>query len=182
MKPLFPISLIILSVALFYMYINPTYADVRALQSEVEEYNNILDNAQTLAEKKETLINAYNTFTDNDLLRLEKMIPNAIDNVRLIAEINGIGEKYGITIRATRVQENQSRESSLGDITTSPASGHKTLNITFSFNSTYDKFIQFISDLESNLRIIDFSSISFNVTSGTPALLYQVSVKTHWLP
>ncbi|MEK7180605.1 MAG: type 4a pilus biogenesis protein PilO [Patescibacteria group bacterium] len=182
MKPILPILLIILSFAVFYMYIDPTYADVRELQSEAKEYKQALEKAQALTELKTTLVNRYNTFTNDNLLRLEKMVPSEIDNVRLTAEIDGIGEKYGIKIRAIRVQENRSRTNASTNITEPLSEEYKTVIMTFSFNATYEKFIQFMSDLESNLRIVDFSNISFTVSSGMPTFSYQVTMKTYWLP
>lgn len=182
MKNFLPFLFIILSVALFYVYIDPTYAEIQTLKSEESEYVLSLESARKLDEKKTTLINKYNTFSGSDLSRLEKMIPHSIDNVKLVAEINGIAEKYGIKIQAIRTQESQQGGEAGGNITESTQGTYRTLAMTFSFTATYEKFLQFMNDLESNLRLIDFPSISFDSSSGSTGYTYEMTIKTYWLP
>ena len=182
MKSILPLLLIILSVALFYVYIDPTYAEIRTLQSEESEYVRALDSAKKLEETKTVLVNKYNTFSGSDLSRLEKMVPYNIDNVKLAAEINGIAEKYDIVIKAIRIQEGQPGSEVGGNITESSSDTFRTLSMTFSFSTTYVKFLQFIDSLESNLRLVDFPEVSFNASAAGTTYTYEVTIKTYWLP
>lgn len=182
MKSILPLLLIILSIALFYVYIDPTYTAIRIQQSEETEYIRALDSAKKLEETQTVLVNKYNTFSGTDLARLEKMVPQNIDNVKLAAEINGMAEKYKIAIKAIRIQEGQPGSEVGGNITDTAPNGYRTLTMTFSFSTTYEKFLQFIGDLESNLRLVDFPKIFFDASSASPLHTYEVTIKTYWLP
>jgi len=69
-------------------------------------------------------------------------------------------------------------------------------DLEFSTTGSYDNFINFINDLEHNLRIVDISSIDFSsdvaVTAGIGAGVgvspnsqqiyqYKFTIKTYWL-
>ncbi|MCK5059626.1 MAG: hypothetical protein KAR00_00555 [Candidatus Pacebacteria bacterium] len=178
-----PIFLIILAVAIFYVYIDPAYADIRQLQVEEKAYAEAIESVRAVEQKRNELILKYNSFSSVDLDRLDEMIPSTIDNMRLVAEINGIAQQYDIEIRRVRVAEyregNIPRE---GTVTEGIPDVHKMLTMSFTFDAPYDSFIKFMNDLEQSLRILDFSSISFRVESDTQEATYNVTLRTYWLP
>ena len=61
-------------------------------------------------------------------------------------------------------------------------------NLGFSTQGTYSNFVNFVKDLEKNLRIVDIVSVDFSSSSGigvNPALSsiykYDFKIKTYWL-
>ena len=91
-------------------------------------------------------------------------------------------EKYDIVIKAIRIQEGQPGSEVGGNITESSSDTFRTLSMTFSFSTTYVKFLQFIDSLESNLRLVDFPEVSFNASAAGTTYTYEVTIKTYWLP
>ena len=177
MKSTLPVLLLIISAAAFYFYVNPGYARITGLQQEVKQYETALTEAQNLASTRDALVTAYNNFSSADLARLTEMLPENIDTVRMAAEINGIGQKYGITVKNFSVQEEQPPTEE--EAAQSP---YRTLLVHFSFDAVYEDFTQFLSDLESSVHIVDVSEIGFKSVLTGKAASYDIALKMYALP
>ena len=177
-----PIFLVILAIAIFYVYLDPAYADIKRLRAEEQAYINAIESVKAVEAKRNELLSKYNSFSNTDLDRLDEMLPERIDNVRLVAEINGIAQQYDIEIRRVRVAEDRGSNSSSGQSITDSTLRHKTLSVSFNFDASYEPFTDFIRDLEQSLRITDFSLVSFRTESNSQNVTYNVTLKTYWLP
>jgi len=184
MKFIFPSILIVLAVALFVTYINPKYQDVQVLSARAAELDDALTRSRELIAVRDQLLSRYNTFSTTDIARLEKMLPDTVDNVRLIIDIDSIASGYGLTIRDVVLDtgattEGKTSGASIAAIGPS-ADEIGTISLTFSVNASYDTFIRFLKDLERSLRLVDVSSLSFSA-NDTGTNQYTVSLKTYWL-
>ena len=55
-----------------------------------------------------------------------------------------------------------------------------TLSFSFSTTMSYTDFIRFLKDVESSLKMLDVSSITFS-PSDTGSYTYSVTLKAYWL-
>ena len=96
MRLTFAILGVILSGLTFFFYTKPTYEAVQNTSAQVDQYNAALDKAAELQQLKQSLLSRYNAFSSNDLDRLQKFLPDHVDNVRLIRFVNisivGVGD------------------------------------------------------------------------------------------
>lgn len=175
MKFLTPILLVIVAGAVFFLYIDPQYANVKKLKAEAAQYDQALNNSKQLQTVRDELLSKYNTFSTSDITKLQKMLPDNVDNVRLILDIDGIASKYGMTIRNVLIDQTKPA-TDLGP----DESKYQSIALRFSVNSTYDNFRNFLADLEQSLRIVDVVGVSFNA-SDTDFSEYGISLKTYWL-
>jgi Tfp pilus assembly protein PilO len=177
MKSIVPIILVIVSIGVFFAYVSPAYGKIKTLRAEVGQYNEALDNSRELQKLRDGLISKYNTFSPSDVERLEKMLPDTVDNVRLIMDIASIADRYGMSVKNVSVEEETGEES--GEIGPDDRP-YGSMLLDFSVASTYENFEQFLMDLEESLRVVDVVSLSFRSTnSGTYD--YSVSLRTYWL-
>src|ERR1035437_7503811 len=93
-----PIILIAAAIALFFVYTNPIYSDITAQKVQVASYNDALSNSKTLQSERDKLTAVYNNIDPNNLARLQKLLPDNVDNIRLILEIEQIAAPYGMTL------------------------------------------------------------------------------------
>lgn len=204
MKGLTSIIFIIISVVIFFMFINPVYNEVQALQVEIAENEETLKLAETLSSKRKELKDRYNIISDTDRKQLEKVLPDTVDNVRLLIDITSIASGdpndpndngYGITltgfnITSTEEQQKEVRvaksefegiieDSELEYVDTSKVG---VISLSFSVNTQYDVFNQFLKELEESMRIVDVRSISIS-RSGNEEVFYNygVNLDTYWL-
>jgi Tfp pilus assembly protein PilO len=176
-RPALSVTLIIISVAAFFTFINPRFEGIQALQNEQQEFDLALERARELQTVRDDLLSRYNTFDSEELEDLEKILPDNVDNVRLILDLDGIASRYGMTIKNVSLSEKNSSasgvqlESEIGEI-----------GLTFNIESQYGEFKKFIRDLEQSLRIVDISSLSFSPISEEEGnMTFNITIKTYWL-
>ncbi len=191
-----PIFLILASVGIFYGYTDPNYrgenipANIVNLMSERKQYADMLANSNNLMAERNRLVEINNNLPSNDLERLKKLLPDHIDNVRLIIDVNGIASKYGLNIREIKIEDNNTNSNigninNVGSANSSNALGpdnnpYGTLTLKFKIIAPYDKFRSFIKDMQKSLRIVDIVGISFDSTE-TGYYDYGVTIKTYWI-
>ncbi len=190
MGNLVSLILIITSIGLFFGYTDPLYTraetdasgpGIKVLRSQVAEYNSAMEKAEELRKVRDGLAKKYNAFTDDQKNQLQKILPDNIDNIRLIIEINDkIAQAFGMNIRNFRTDAGATESSDKKQVG-KDASQYGILTLSFSTTATYDKFLDFLSALESSLRILDVSSIQFSAGSETGVYDYAVTLKTYWL-
>ena len=192
-----PIVLIVIAVFAFFMFTNPIFNDISALKAQVASYNEALNNSKALENERDILTAKYNTIDPDNLLKLQKLLPDNIDNIRLILEIGQIASPYGMTLtavkyNATNVNTAVSNVATVqgGAVPSAGSNDYGTFNLEFSTSGSYDNFINFTKDLENNLRMVDISSIVFSsntgattvAKAGTPEIYtYDFKIKTYYL-
>lgn len=190
-----PIIMIAVSLGVFFAYTDPVYKDVKELRTQVSSYDEALANSKKLEEAKNVLNQQYNTFTDDELERLRKLLPDNVDNIRLILEIESVAVRYGMTIKnvefdvATRDTNGKEIEEDSKDLKLAQKE-YGIFDLSFSTEGTYPNFVAFLEDIEKSLRIVDINQISFTSPDnnpvqgfGKPKDLYQydISLRTYWL-
>ena len=200
MKFIMPIILIGISVTLFFSYTNPIYSEISGLRAQVTSYNEALSNSQKLESERDKLTTIYNGIDPNNLAKLQKMLPDNVDNIRLILEIEKIAAPYGMVLSNVKYDATNTSTpaSPAGTVqgggataTTGTSQDYGIFNLEFSTSGSYNNFISLTKDLESNLRMVDISSISFSSdsvvqsanskTSSPDTYGYDFKIRTYWL-
>ncbi len=178
MRAITPLLLIVIAIGIFFAYIDPTYAKIRVLKAEESQYNEALDKSRELQAIRDKLLSKFNTFSNEDLERLEKLLPDNVDNVRLIMDIAGIAAKYGMTIKNVSIKDVAVQKEA--GVVGPDDKKYGSIGLEFSISSSYNNFIQFIMDLEESLRVVDVTSLSFR-SGDTDLYEYNIAVRTYWL-
>ncbi len=208
MRYVMPIILIGISVAVFFVFTNPFYNDVSQLRDQVASYNGALSNSKALENERDQLTKKKNSMKPENLTKLQKLLPENIDNIRLILEIEQIASPYNMVLKDIKYDANTDTKDTTAKVTTSTpvakqggasstsssSKDYGVWNLSFSTTGSYANFLNFTRDLETNLRIVDVSSISFssnastsggvNVSASSPSLetyTYNFQIKTYWL-
>ena len=88
--------LILAAGAIFFMYTRPTYDSVQVQALQIAQYDSALDKAAQLQAVKQNLLTKYNNFSPADLDRLKKLLPDHVDNVALILDLDNLASHYGL--------------------------------------------------------------------------------------
>lgn len=190
MRLILPIILIAVSIGAFVLYISPTYAEIKTLRAEKAEYDTALDNSKILQTIRGELSDKYKNFNPDDLAKLERLLPNNVDNIKLILEIQRVAATYGMTLRNVKFDTdavsagttNQAGFVTGGAAQTAPKKDYGTFDLEFSTEGTYPNFVSFLTDLEKSLRIVDVKGITFTSTSaaGSDTYRYDFKITTYW--
>lgn len=176
--------------AIFFLFTQPLYATAQQQQAQIAQYNAALDKAAEMQQLKQSLLSKYNAFDPNSLDRLQKLLPDHVDNIALILELNALAERYGLALQNVDVS-NSGNSSAAGDQSALGAVGgssqlYDSLTLHFATQGTYSTFLQFMNDLESSLRVVDLQSLtvaaaSSGGASAVPQYTYTIVLKTYWL-
>lgn len=203
MKFIFSISIIIISGVIFFTVVNPLYGDISNLRSEVDTYNVALDNSTELQRTRDGLVETYKNIKKEDRERLEHFLPNTVNNIKFILEIERIANIHSMPVKnikfdPQRVQDakgttvNTMASSSGVVITPNDPSSSKPYGIfpvEFTTEGDYNTFVMMLKDIEQNLRLVDVKSVSFAVPEAKSLLpgvnpnlyTYNIRVETYWL-
>lgn len=186
MNRLVSIILILGAVGIFFGYVNPAYnGPIKTLQAEINGLNTALNTAVQFREEQTRLIAERELIDPQDLERLKKMLPDNVDNVQLILDVDGIASGSGVRISDIGIDESQESSSAGGDavgqgVLIEEETPYDSLILSFAATATYDQFKNFLRDIEQSLRTLDVVEISFS-ESETGVYTFDVRVRVYWL-
>lgn len=189
-KGVAPILLLILAVGLYFTFTKSKIDEIKSINKVNAGYEEALENVEKLIKVRDEVLKTYNSIDENDRKRLDKIVPNNIDNVRLIIDIKGIGEQHGLKLRnvktsatnassaikAINTDQNGAEVASFG----SNDSKYEVVTLSFEVSASYKSFVELLKSIESSLRVLDISKISVSANE-TNIYDYEVELKTYWL-
>ena len=182
MKNIIPIIITIISVATFVLVVQPQYNEIQTMRAQETELEDVLDNARKLQSLRDGLLDKRKEIATSDIRRLEKLIPESADNVKLILEFEQIADRYDITIEAasaTKEEDADGNQIQNFDIETKD---YGIITLDFTINGGYSELISFLKDVEKNLRITDIRSLTISPSDGFDAnYTYGLTIDTYWL-
>src|ERR1051326_1864765 len=81
---------VLLAGGIFFLYTQPAYDKSGQLQAQISQYDQALQKAAELQQLKQTLLARYNAFDPADIDRLQKLLPDHVDNIRLILDMDAM--------------------------------------------------------------------------------------------
>lgn len=196
---------IIISVVIFFVFIDPFYGEVRQLSADVSTYNTALNNSTELQKTRDSLIETYKNVTTADKDRLAHFLPSTIGNIELILEIEKIANLHGMPVgnikfdtknlgnqNTTNTPDTTGGTNNVVVAATDPVDNlpYGIFPMEFVIEGKYDTFVSFLGDLEHNLRLVDVKSVSFDVpvpsvssgnTTDPNIYTYTLNVNAYWL-
>ena len=164
-------------------YTRPTYAEVSSLKADITQYDQALQQSREFQQLKQALLSRFNTFPSASLARLERLLPDHVDNVRLVLDLDQLAAQFGLAVQNVII--NRDEGGSTGEAVLGGGdNAYDSLTLQFSTVGSYEAFVSFIESLEQSLRIVDITSLSIDpVQSETaePRYRYDVSLRTYWL-
>jgi len=180
MRFILPITFVITAVLLFFGIIDPYYQDVLVLREQEKQFDSALTRSKELKEVRDKLLTKYNNFSTEDLEDLQKMLPDNIDNVRLILDLDSLARLHGMRLSNVSVDRIGSTQQAAGAVGESNENeNYDSVILSFSVQAAYETFKEFLVDLERSLRLVDV--IDLQVSLGENNFDYKVSVRTYWL-
>jgi Tfp pilus assembly protein PilO len=183
------IILIVLSIGIFYTFTNSRIQELKTIQATNSDYLSAINNSVDLITERDAVLKTYNSISTSDQARLNKMLPDNVDNVRLIIDVNGIAARHGFSIQNITTSADSSQGGSSSGSGLSESSGgsapdsnqlYGAVTISFSFTASYQNFLAFLQDIQSSLRILDITHLTVT-TNPTGTYTYSIQLTTYWL-
>ena len=188
---IFAILLVGAAGAIFFYYTKPSYDATKRIQTDILAYNQALDKANELQKLRQALLSRYNTFNQSDIERLSKLLPDHVDNVRLLLDLDSFAGSQGFALQNVSISSapggSNASQTAAGTIGATSET-HESLTFGFATQGTYPAFVKFIEALERSLRIVDIVSLSLEPVEAPPGVVlpepyysFNVVLKTYWL-
>jgi hypothetical protein len=199
---LFPAIIFLIAVGVFFGYINPTRTgSIAATKAQIASYEGALDAAERFKDKQSQLVVAKANIPSDKLARLETFLPDGVDNVQIILDLNALAARSGVTLSnfetATGGQQNQNSTNATpatsasgpgatglpgaaGGLALETSSPIDSLEVQMTATGTYPAFRAFLTGIESSLRQLDVVEVTVK-DSATGVYTYGMTVRLYWL-
>src|SRR5665213_2556137 len=98
-NPVVAVVIVLIALGIFFWYVSPTYyGKVAADQAQITSYDNALTAAASYQAKVSQLAQARSAIPPDELARLEKYLPNGVDNVQLILDLDALAARSGLQL------------------------------------------------------------------------------------
>ncbi len=162
-------TIVFIAIIIFFVwqYFLPTFDTVSALRAEAKTWQAKLDDTQNLSRKLAELKKKYVSLA-SEVDRVNQAITEQQDLPGLLVQLENLASQNGLILNNIAFGDSNDQKNKKP---ASLAAGVKTLSIDLSLNGSQNSLKAFLGSIESNLRIMDVSAISFNepdasVTSG----------------
>ena len=191
------IILIVLAIGIYFTLTKGMIEDANSVRSVNLRYAAAIDSAAKLIKMRDKVVQDFSRVSADDRARLSKMIPQSVDNIRLVIDLNDFALKQGFTFKNIQVSAaaSQPKATTPARSNTTAVTGGgaaqnpaglamapvlDTITVSFSVTATYQQFVQLLQALEANLRLMDVTHLTLTANDNG---LYEWSVqfKTYWL-
>ncbi|MDB4992009.1 MAG: hypothetical protein JWL75_254 [Parcubacteria group bacterium] len=196
MSRLLPFIAILFAIVLFLLYIKPTYSgSIHDTKQQIGSYDQALAAADRFQAKEAQLTQARSQIPADSLARLNSFLPDGVDNVQLILDMDALAARSGITLSDFNTDGSNTKTTGPTNASTPPvanipqtspnlalnsSSPIDSLNLTFKATGTYSSFRAFLSGMENSLRPLDV--VNLDVTQAKNGVYtYGVTVRIYWL-
>src|SRR3989344_81728 len=114
-----------------------------------------------------------------EIERINKMLPDNINTVRLALDLDSMASRYGISIDSIKVEVGTAEDASLA-VLPEYAEVYDKATVSLGFISSYADFMRLLADIEKSLRIMDIKSVALE-TNESGLYEYEIAVETYWL-
>jgi len=171
----FQVILLVASVIMFSVIIDPKRPIIEDLEKSRDEFEIVRGHGQRLQETKDQLINRFRNISTEEIERLRQFLPDTVDNVRLLVDIDAIAKRKRLTITNITINTNEATqeeedEGSIGKV-----------SITFTFVSSYNAMKDILVELEQSLRVVDVKKVEVATGTDSNTFATTLTIDTYWL-
>ena len=176
---------LIIAGFIFFVYVNPTLSGpIAETKSAIANDDKALAAAADYENSKNALASARKAIDSSDLTRIVTFLPDSVDNVGLILDINALAARSGVSLSNIDVAKNDNSAAASSGTSGSWLSANPnpvgSVDLSLSVIGTYDAFKSFLVGIEKSARLLDVQSIVVK-GSDTGVYNYQMTMRLYWL-
>ncbi len=176
-----PFFALMLSAGIFFAYVNPTWNDsILATKAKIAEADQTLAAATKYTAQQKELTDARNAIDPAHLARLTTFLPDSVNNVGLVLDLNALAARSGLSLANIDVVANNVSASAQGALSVASANSTGSVNLSLSAVGTYPALKTFLIGIEKSARILDVQDIVVR-GSDTGVYNYQMKIRLYWL-
>lgn len=178
-----PVVILLIAIGLFFGYVHPTYTgQVAELRSEIRSYDSALSAAEAYREREAELLAERNAIPTEGLERIEAFLPDGVDNVQLILDLNALADRTDMLLSDFDITEIDERtdDSNPERIPLASDGLVETIELSVRGVGSYASFKNFLDGIEWSLRPLDLVDLTIT-ESETGIYDYDMHFRIYWL-
>lgn len=175
------IFIFIIGIALVFVFVLPDWNQFGVLKNNKAEKQRQLEEKRLLAARIGELSEKYESAKD-DLAKLSLVLPGDSQLPELIVQFENMAKTNSLSIADIDFSE-IAGQAPTGQALTGQAGNLKTVKTKLSLEGTYGNLKRLLDDIESNVRLMDVSEITFSsidIESGV--IKFSLDIKSYYLP
>jgi len=183
---LVPLALLISAVGLYFSYISPTYDSLVQHEAFITRLEAAKGQYDTFLAKKSELTGKNMSISKDSLANLEKIMPDEVDSVRFIIDLDAIARANGMSISEFSLPTGGAAEAA--PVVEGGGAGPRFTKEEFAVALTgdYQNFKGFLGNIESSLSLMTVTQVAVDASgdgeSAAPGMYeYQVAFQTYEL-
>ena len=184
-----PVLALMISVGIFFAYINPSWSGpIAATKLAIKNDDDALAAATEYKTREGQLAAAQNSIDPANLARLSILLPDSVNNVGIILDVNTLAARSGLVLSNIDVVANASNStapqntsaSGAPTITSGSINQIGSVDLSLTALGTYTALQTFLTGIEKSARLLDVQSITVT-GSDTGVYNYQMTIRLYWL-
>jgi len=179
-----PIIALLVAAGIFFFYVSPAWSGSIAMtKTAIAQDNEALAAANQFAAQQSTLASARDDINPASLDRLATFLPDSVDNVGLILDLNALAARSGLSLANIDVTSNSASGARASSPQALPAAGSNpvgSIDLSLTAVGTYAALQSFLTGAERSARILDMRDLVVK-GSDTGVYNYQMVIRLYWL-
>lgn len=181
---LIPICALVVAIGIFFGYVHPAWTvTIAATKAALASDDSALAAADEYTAQQNELASARNAIDPADLARISIFLPDSVDNVGLILDLNALAARSGLSLSNVDVMASAAGASSASTGGALPIAGTSpisSVDLSLSAIGTYTALQAFLTGIEKSERLLDVRDIVVK-GSDTGVYTYQMTLRIYWL-
>lgn len=185
-----PFLSFLVALGIIFAFVGPTWnGAVARARAQIARDNDALAAARSFSERQNELASARNAIDPADLANLAAFLPDSVDNVGLILDLNALAARTGLALSSVDVGGGAGASggargaSNPANASVLPAAGASPLgsvDLSLSAVGTYAALRGFLDGVEKSRRLLDVRDLVVK-GSDTGVYSYQMTLRLYWL-
>lgn len=183
-----PSIALLVAVAIFFIYVSPAWTgSIAETKAAIARDDQTLAAASQYTKQQNALATARGAIDPANLDRLAAFLPDSVDNVGLILDLNALAARSGLSLANIDVVANDSgaaknavdmaASGGLPGAVTDPVG---SVNLSLAAVGTFSALQTFLGGIERSARLLDVQDIVVK-GSDTGVYTYQMTLRLYWL-
>lgn len=176
-----PVVALLLALGTFFFYIGPTWSgSIAETKAAIASDNQTLDAAAEYTKKQNTLATERAAINPENLDRLSVFLPDSVDNVRLIVDLNALAARSGLALANIDVNKDDSSTVAPGALPAVQVDPIGSVSLSLSATGTFNALQAFLEGIENSARLLDVQDIVVK-SSETGVYNYEMKTRLYWI-
>lgn len=153
------IGMVILAVAVAFTYVEPTLADITALQKDIETYEIEREKVVSVNSQLANYVSQMENVSAEEVRRLYTYLPDTIDDIAVPRDLMIIAELADVEFVSASAEGGESQSRQRGE--DSESSGSVPHTFTLDISGEYEQIKEFFRLVEQNEYPLEVHDVSF---------------------